>query len=92
MKYKRLGRTGLYVSELCLGTMTLGGNANAGMWSAIGAVEQGEANRLIADALAQGINFIDTADIYSFGQSERMPVLAPKNPWSDLVFSPIVWI
>ncbi|WP_434568853.1 aldo/keto reductase [Pseudomonas sp. Z3-8] len=80
MKYKRLGRTGLYVSELCLGTMTLGGNANAGMWAAIGAVEQGEANRLIAHALAQGINFIDTADIYSFGQSERMPFLAPKSP------------
>lgn len=36
MKYKRLGRTNLYVSELCLGTMTLGGNANAGMWAAIG--------------------------------------------------------
>ena len=40
MKYKQLGRTGLYVSELCLGTMTLGGNADAGMWKAIGAVEQ----------------------------------------------------
>lgn len=72
MKYNRLGRTGLYVSELCLGTMTLGGNADAGMWAAIGAVEQGEANRLIAHALAHGVNFIDTADIYSFGQSERI--------------------
>ncbi|WP_434700239.1 aldo/keto reductase [Pseudomonas sp. D1-1] len=50
------------------------------MWSAIGAVEQGEANSLIAHALAQGINFMDTADIYSFGQSERMPFLAPKSP------------
>ncbi|NTY35351.1 hypothetical protein FCJ57_02790 [Burkholderia diffusa] len=39
MKYKQLGRTGLYVSELCLGTMTLGGNADAGMWKAIGAVD-----------------------------------------------------
>ncbi|WP_110640563.1 aldo/keto reductase [Salinicola sp. CPA57] len=72
MKYKRLGRTGLYVSELCLGTMTLGGNADAGMWKAIGAVSQNEANQLIARALAEGINFIDTADIYSFGQSERV--------------------
>ena len=48
MKYNRLGRTGLYVSELCLGTMTLGGNADAGMWAAIGAADQAEANRLIA--------------------------------------------
>lgn len=72
MKYNRLGRTGLYVSELCLGTMTLGGNADAGMWAAIGSVDQAEANGLIARALEQGINFIDTADIYSFGQSERI--------------------
>ncbi|KVC12497.1 aldo/keto reductase [Burkholderia diffusa] len=72
MKYKQLGRTGLYVSELCLGTMTLGGNADAGMWAAIGAVGQDDATRLIARALDEGINFIDTADIYSFGQSERL--------------------
>jgi aryl-alcohol dehydrogenase-like predicted oxidoreductase len=72
MKYKQLGRTGLFVSELCLGTMTLGGNADAGMWSAIGALGQDEANRIIARALKAGINFIDTADIYSFGQSERI--------------------
>lgn len=50
--------------------MTLGDNADAGVWATIGAVEQGEANRLIAHALAQGVNFIDTADIYSFGQSD----------------------
>lgn len=72
MKYKRLGRTGLYVSELCLGTMTLGGNADAGMWAAIGALDQRDATRLIARGLDAGINFIDTADVYSFGQSERL--------------------
>ena len=72
MKYKQLGRTGLYVSELCLGTMTLGGNADAGMWAAIGAVGQNDATRLISRALDEGINFIDTADIYSFGESERL--------------------
>ncbi|MEK2604209.1 aldo/keto reductase [Burkholderia arboris] len=72
MKYKRLGRTGLYVSELCLGTMTLGGNADAGMWAAIGALDQRDATRLISRGLEAGINFIDTADIYSFGQSERL--------------------
>lgn len=90
MKYNRLGRTGLYVSELCLGTMTLGGNADAGMWAAIGAVDQGNANRLIAHALAQGINFIDTADIYSFGQSERVLGQALRDigvPRSEVVLA-----
>ncbi|WP_158782674.1 aldo/keto reductase [Pantoea sp. BAV 3049] len=71
MKYNQLGRTGLFVSELCLGTMTLGGNPDAGVWSEIGALDQREANLLIAGAFAQGVNFIDTADVYSFGQSER---------------------
>lgn len=79
MKYNQPGRTGLFVSELCLGTMTLGGNANAGMWSSIGAVAQEEANQLIARALTGGINFIDTADIYSFGQSERITGVALKE-------------
>jgi aryl-alcohol dehydrogenase-like predicted oxidoreductase len=90
MKYNRLGRTGLYVSELCLGTMTLGGNADAGMWASIGAVEQSEANDMIAHALAQGINFIDTADVYSFGQSERIVGQALKDigvPRSDIVLA-----
>jgi len=59
--------------------MTLGGNSDAGMWSSIGAVEQDEANQIIARALAGGINFIDTADIYSFGQSERITGVALKE-------------
>ncbi|HEX7340458.1 MAG TPA: aldo/keto reductase [Rhodanobacteraceae bacterium] len=79
MKYKQLGCTGLYVSELCLGTMTLGGTADTGMWTAIGTVGQSEANQLIARALAAGINFIDTADIYSLGQSERIVGQALKD-------------
>lgn len=79
MKYNQLGRTGLFVSEICLGTMTLGGNTNAGIWSAIGALDQEEANNLIATALASGVNFIDTADIYSFGQSERRVGQALKD-------------
>lgn len=79
MKYNLLGKTGLYVSELCLGTMTLGGNEDAGMWSGIGAVKQGEANQLISCALDAGVNFIDTADIYSYGQSERLVGQALKE-------------
>jgi aryl-alcohol dehydrogenase-like predicted oxidoreductase len=71
LKYNQLGRTGLYVSEICLGTMTFGGNADAGMWKAIGALEQPAVNDIVEKALAHGVNFFDTADVYSFGESER---------------------
>ena len=69
MKYKQLGRTGMFVSEICLGAMTFGGNADAGMWKAIGALGQSEVDEIIGRALAAGVNFIDTADVYSFGKS-----------------------
>jgi aryl-alcohol dehydrogenase-like predicted oxidoreductase len=77
MRYRRLGRTGLYVSELCLGTMTFGGEG--GIWSAIGDVDQKGVDAMVEQALAGGINFIDTADVYSFGVSERMLGQALKN-------------
>ena len=71
MRYNQLGRTGLYVSELCLGAMTFGGGgAAAGPWAAIGALGQKDADKMIRTALDAGINFIDTADVYSLGQSE----------------------
>ena len=70
MKYRPLGRTGQFVSELCLGTMTFHGGA--GFWRNIGAVEQQDATALVARALEAGVNFIDTADVYSEGQSEVM--------------------
>jgi aryl-alcohol dehydrogenase-like predicted oxidoreductase len=69
MKYRCLGKTGLYVSELCLGTMTFGGK---GMWQAIGEQGQAEAEALIGTSLDAGINFLDTADIYSEGESENL--------------------
>ena len=69
MKYNYLGNTGLVVSELCLGTMTFGGN---GYWGAIGHLQQTEVDNLLKAALDAGINFIDTANIYSFGQSEQL--------------------
>ena len=71
MKYNYVGETGLLVSELCLGTMTFGGK-DAGIWGNIGQLQQEEVNQLIKAAIDAGINFIDTANIYSFGQSEQL--------------------
>ncbi|MBB4321252.1 aryl-alcohol dehydrogenase-like predicted oxidoreductase [Agrobacterium tumefaciens] len=76
MKYNTLGHTGLFVSELCLGTMTFGGK---GVWANMGNVQQDGAQVLIARALDHGINFIDTADIYSGGASEEMIGQSLKN-------------
>lgn len=69
MKYKRLGRTGLYVSEICLGTMTYGGR---GFWQVIGKLGLDEVRAQLTLALARGVNFLDTADIYHEGESERL--------------------
>ncbi len=79
MKYNQLGRTGLYVSEICLGAMTFGGNEDAGMWRAIGSLDQGAVDEIVGRALAAGVNFFDTADVYSFGESERRLGQAFKN-------------
>ena len=70
MRHVPLGRTGLFVSELCLGTMTFGGSV--GMWGAIGKLQQSDAERLVGQALDAGINFIDTADVYAGGASEQI--------------------
>lgn len=69
MKYNQLGKTGILVSELCLGTMTFGGK---GYWKAIGQVPQDEVNQIVKTSLDSGINFIDTANAYSEGLSETM--------------------
>jgi len=68
MRYRPLGRTGQYVSEICLGTMTF--NGGAGFWRAIGTVDQAGSTALVGRALEAGVNFIDTANVYSEGQSE----------------------
>lgn len=70
MKYNLLGRTGLYVSEMCLGTMTFGGSH--GIWGQIGNLQIDEVMKLTKAAFDQGINFIDTANVYSFGLSESL--------------------
>ena len=68
MRYRLLGNTGLYVSELCLGTMTFGGK---GFWEVIGKLTAPEAEALIHAAFDAGVNFIDTADVYAEGESEK---------------------
>ena len=70
MRYRLLGQTGLYVSELCLGTMTYGGNA--GIWETIGNLQQDAVNQQVRFAVDAGINFIDTANVYSTGKSELL--------------------
>ena len=77
MRHRTLGRTGLFVSELCLGTMTFGGGE--GMWKQIGALQQDEAERLVGAAIDGGVNFIDTADVYSGGLSEQITGQALRN-------------
>ncbi|WP_345951489.1 MULTISPECIES: aldo/keto reductase [unclassified Mucilaginibacter] len=69
MKYNFLGGTGLLVSEICFGTMTFGGK---GIWEAIGKIQQQEVNELMKTVIDAGINFIDTANVYSFGESEKL--------------------
>jgi len=70
MKYNLLGNTGLVVSEICFGTMTFGGKG--GIWEAIGKTQQKEVNELMKVVVDAGINFIDTANVYSYGESERL--------------------
>ena len=77
MDYKTLGDTGLLVSRLCLGTMTFGGAK--GVWKTIGAVDQAGADELVKAAIESGINFFDTADVYSDGESEQTLGQSLKN-------------
>ncbi len=77
MEYKTLGNTGLLVSKLCFGTMTFSGGQ--GFWKAIGTVDQAGAEVLIKASIDAGINFFDTADVYSEGESEQMLGQALKN-------------
>lgn len=76
MKYNILGNTGLKVSELCLGTMTFGGK---GYWTAIGQLNQEPVDELIKRSVDAGINFIDTANVYSEGVAEEMTGKAIRN-------------
>jgi aryl-alcohol dehydrogenase-like predicted oxidoreductase len=77
MRLKKLGNTGLVVSEICLGTMTFGGGE--GLWRAIGRLEQPAVDSLVGAAFDHGVNFVDTADVYHAGRSEVMTGQALRN-------------
>jgi aryl-alcohol dehydrogenase-like predicted oxidoreductase len=77
MQYRTLGNTGLLVSRLCLGAMTFGGGES--IFKVIGNVDQNGADELVKAALDAGINFFDTADVYSDGESEKILGQSFKN-------------
>jgi aryl-alcohol dehydrogenase-like predicted oxidoreductase len=70
MKYRLLSDTGLFVSQLCLGAMTFGGRGQ--MWEVIGGLDQPAVDAIVHRSLDAGINFIDTANVYSAGESETL--------------------
>ena len=81
MKYRKLGNTGLIVSEVALGTMQFGGKMN------MGNLGQEGATRMVKFALDRGINFIDTADVYSLGESETLVGNALKGARQEIVLA-----
>ncbi len=84
MKTRFLGNTGVRVSELCFGAMTFGGR---GYWTVVGQVQQKEANELINIAIDGGINFFDTADVYSEGWSEEILGKALGDKRKDIILA-----
>mgnify|MGYP006305690507 FL=1 len=84
MKYNLLSDTGLFVSELCFGAMGFGGT---GMWKNVGQTPQAEADKLVGKALDGGINFFDTANVYSTGISEEMLGKALGSKRQDVVMA-----
>jgi aryl-alcohol dehydrogenase-like predicted oxidoreductase len=82
MEYRPLGRTGVQVSKLCLGTMMFGAWGNA---------DHDDSIRIIHAALDAGINFVDTADVYSAGESEEIVGKALKRRRDDVVLATKFW-
>lgn len=84
MKMRFLGNSGIKVSEICFGAMTFGGK---GYWKTIGELEQNDANELVNTAVEGGINFFDTADVYSEGLAEEMLGKALGSRRKDIVLA-----
>jgi aryl-alcohol dehydrogenase-like predicted oxidoreductase len=85
MKYRQLADTGVFVSELCLGTMTFGGSGQ--IWQMIGGLDQPAADGIVHRALDAGLNFIDTANVYAAGESETMVGKAIAGRRQDIVLA-----
>jgi aryl-alcohol dehydrogenase-like predicted oxidoreductase len=81
MKYRKLGNTGLIVSSVALGTMQFGGKMN------MGNLGKEDTTRMVKLALDRGINFIDTADVYSLGESETLVGNALKGVRNEIVLA-----
>ena len=81
MKYRALGHTGLIVSEVALGSMQFGGKMN------MGNLGQEDTTRMVRLALDHGVNFIDTADVYSLGESETLLGNALKGIRKEIVLA-----
>lgn len=76
MRYRKLGRTGLFVSEICLGTMTYGGK---GFWAVIGDLGLEAVAGQLKTSVDAGVNFIDTANVYHEGESEKLTAAAIRK-------------
>jgi aryl-alcohol dehydrogenase-like predicted oxidoreductase len=83
MQYQQLGNTGVFVSRLCLGAMTFGGKG--GLFEVIGGLPQHDVDTLVGNSLDAGVNFIDTANVYSYGESETMVGKALGSKRKDIV-------
>lgn len=84
MKYRQLGKSGLMVSELCLGAMSFGGD---GYWKVVGNLDYPASKKLVDMAIDAGVNFFDTADVYSHGQSEEIIGKALKEKRNEVVLA-----
>lgn len=84
MNTRFLGNTGVRVSELCFGAMTFGGK---GYWTGVGQVQQKDADELVRIAMDGGINFFDTADVYSEGWSEEILGKALGSKRKDIILA-----
>jgi aryl-alcohol dehydrogenase-like predicted oxidoreductase len=85
MKYRQLADTGVFVSEVCLGTMTFGGRGQ--VWERMGALEQPQVDAIVHRALDAGVNFVDTANVYGAGESETLLGQALKGRRQDVVLA-----
>jgi len=81
MKYRKMGNTGLIVSEVALGSMQFGSKMN------MGNLGQEDTSSMVKLALDHGINFVDTADVYSLGESETLLGNALKGVRNEIVLA-----